>query len=300
MKLPFVDFAIVNQEQLEETKKLREAVRYLKSVFFEERPDLELLEQFGTSGVRLPTFPLPPYYLYDIVYHSDTLFTIVRSINWAIFRNGFKFEPKFVKKCEDCQAEFDFNPADGVCQKCSGPLREPDQQQADAFMEVFKKSVNQNGHPLSLVCRIAEGDLEVRDDLFVLCLKEYLFNESGEIVGARVKEIVRANPNNMVVISDKQGRAGRDDEGNKLFVCPFHRKRAYKEDSLNMVCAECGYKLYRAFFAATKHGSSDIDFYYIDGECVHVSKYFPSHTYGKSPVVAVWQKVITLLEMDRY
>ena len=42
MKLPFVNYAIVNQEQLEETRKLKEAVRYLKSVFFEERPDLEL------------------------------------------------------------------------------------------------------------------------------------------------------------------------------------------------------------------------------------------------------------------
>ena len=229
MKLPFVNYAIVNQEQLEETRKLKEAVRYLKSVFFEERPDLELLEQFGASGIRLPTFPLPPYYLYDIVYHSDTLFTIVRSINWAIFRNGFKFEPKFVKKCEDCQAEFDFNPADGVCQKCSGPLREPDQQQADSFMEVLKKSVNQNGQPLSLVCRIAEGDLEVRDDLFVLCLKEYLFNESGEIVGARVKEIVRANPNNMVVIADNQWRAGRDDEATSFLFARFTGKGLTKK-----------------------------------------------------------------------
>ena len=54
-----------------------------------------------------------------------------------------------------------------------------------------------------------------------------------------------------------------------------------------------------AHYRAQTQGDQSFLYYGAD-EVKHVSRYFPSLTYGSSPLVAGWHKIATLMNQDTY
>lgn len=144
------------------------------------------------------------------------------------------------------------------------------------------------------------------DDCYLILVKEYTFNEAGEIDGSKIKEILRGNPLFIRMIADRTGRPGRDNDGDVMVTCPIHRENRQKE-SIGTICPECGKRMYKTDFVAHPMGVAVMGAmepkrrtHYIEGEIIHGSRYMPSLTYGFPLTLACYQKVITLMNMDRY
>ena len=82
---------------------------------------------------------------------------------------------------------------------------------------------------------------------------------------------------------------------NAHFTCPLHREHiadvpgTCKEDGCSNERWPVMYKYY--------HRSQHI--YLFEKEVIHLSKFFPSETYGWSPLLTIFEKVLTLIGMDK-
>lgn len=251
----------------------------------------------GESDV-IPYYPLPIRTLYDVSLYSDTLRNIITALRKEIFRNGYEVKEKFAMKCRVCGKEFD-HPVDECddCKKAGRPatdLREPDTQQKKSLLKFLEKC-NENGQTIIDVCGSINDDLEIVDDGYMMAIKDYYFDENGELVGDVVVEVIRANPMFIRIIADKTGRPGRNKEGKPVKTCLIHRENLWEDKEY---CPICGKKLFRAYFKGQRGDGKFI--YYIKDEIYHRSKYQPSLTYGFSPIFSVWMKVVTLMNMDNY
>jgi len=260
------------------------------------RPTMELIQTLGTEGVRVPWFPLPLKTLYDVAYYSDILRNIIHALKTELFRHGFEIEEKFVQKCLNCGKEFMHQVE--ICDVCkTSNFREPDVRQK-YMLEKFILDVNENDQSLIDVSQMIEDDLEIVDDGYLIALKDYYWDETtGELLGSNVIEVLRGHPMFLNIIADKTGRPGRNEAGEIVYTCVNHRDQVWygKEQQ---VCSKCGRKLFQAMFKAT--GVEGKSIYYIKGEVCHRSKYMKSLTYGHSPILAVWQKVVTLVAQDKF
>lgn len=262
------------------------------------RPSLDLYEGYGYDSVRLPFLPYGYRVLYDIVRASDILRNVIGSLKGEMFRNGFEFEPKWKNKCLQCGREFEFETTE--CDNCGfKQFDSPNFLIADGLDEKFK-CVNENNQSLLEVLEQFEDDLNITDDGYLLFVKDYTLNSTGKIVAGQIQELLRVNPGRIRMLTDKEGRPGRNLSGEKVFTCPKHRDTLIVGDK-ETHCKQCGGMLYRTYYFAFRgEGEGENRIYYIDDEVIHVSKYMPSLTYGYSPVYAVWQKTIALLEQDKY
>ena len=228
--------------------------------------------------------------LYDFAEMSDTYRTIKFAIQRELFRNGAEWTPKFGAKCSVCEKEFDSKPEQCTC-GCR-TLMEPDMSQRTTFDEFIEKA-NDNGHSLLEVMEHAEPDLEVLDNAYILILKQYVFDDNGEILSGTIKEIMRGDPLYMRKIIDRQGRPGYIFEsGLPCMVCPEHRD---VEQIGRTRCGTCNKMLYPAYF---KTWNTDKTVHYFAGECIHLTKYTRTLFYGFPPALTVMTKIRTLLAMD--
>lgn len=228
--------------------------------------------------------------LYDFAELSDTYRTIKFAIQRELFRNGGEWKAKFGGKCSQCEKEFETKPEQCTC-GCT-LIMEPDMSQRTTFDEFIQKA-NDNGHTLIEVCEHAEPDLEVLDNAYILVLKQYVYDENGEILSGTIKEILRADPLYMRKIIDRQGRPGHIFEsGLPCMVCPEHRDFP----QLGVLrCQKCDRVLYPAHFMTW---NTDKTVYYFAGECIHLTKYTRTLYYGFPPALTVMTKIRTLLAMD--
>lgn len=147
--------------------------------------------------------------------------------------------------------------------------------------------------------------MEIADNAYLLLLKNYFINGSGDIdlQKTEIKEILRIDPPQVAMIADSDGRIGYDDKRNRVFVCPRfeHRdKRLYSQK-----CDRCGAKAIKAIMEVNSVYSVGIPqpkrVIYADGEVIwKAGKYKPSLIYGLSPIYAIWSKAMALSHMDEY
>jgi len=277
-------------------RELQKKIISLEDKLQSIRTQADLDAIYTDEGVVIPRVPFPYRRLYEFYKHSDILRIVIDTLTHETFRNGWEFEKKYEFKCTQCGREYDYKPKNGICENCgSNQLAEPDPDEITELEKTFKEGVNLNGQTLIDVLKQVDKDVNIFDDGYVLVLKDYFFNGEGKLIGAKVKEILRGNPQKIQIIADEQGRPARDEKGRIIKTCVEHRDRVWKNEDR---CPICGKELFPAYFVAKK--SKDKKVYYIKDECIHISKFNPSLTYGFSPIYAIWQKVVTLWNMDRY
>jgi len=166
-------------------------------------------------------------------------------------------------------------------------VADPDWEQRKR-LEVFLSDCNAFGQSLEEVLRQFHFDVNVVDDGFLYIVKEYY--DDGDTVRSKVKEIRRLNPALVEYDLDMAGLPK-----NAHFLCPMHREHVAdtpgtcKEDGCDRDRWPVMYKYY--------HRSQHI--YLFETEVIHLSKFFPSETYGWSPILTIFEKVLTLIGMDK-
>ena len=94
----------------------------------------------------------------------------------------------------------------------------------------------------------------------------------------------------MFIYADELGQ-----RGTKGFTCVNHRNFISTEPHEN--CDSCGAKLYPVHYVNRANGE---DQYFLEGEVLHFSKYSPSRLYGQSPVLTLYNNLMTLIAMENY
>jgi hypothetical protein len=263
------------------------------SRFNNYRPQMDPKDTVSDSEVLIPLAPIPMDIIYDIARYSDVLRTMFQHLRKAIFKNGYEVKENFSKKCVKCEKEFE-NPTE-ECDECgSKELRDPDVSQKKKLVR-FLKSVNDNDQDLIKVSKHINDDLETLDDGYLLCIKEFYHSAEGELLGAIPVELIRMDARWVRLVADKTGLPGFNDNGDKLTFCPDHRDTLQRNIEK---CPMCNKDTMQCFFRSEIPDGKY--YYYAQDEVCHKSKYNPSLTYGFSIIYAVWNKVITLMNMDQY
>jgi hypothetical protein len=156
-------------------------------------------------------------------------------------------------------------------------------------------NANVNNQAFVEVCKEAEYDLDIIDDMYLLLNKDYITDDDGNIEFMRIREIVRGDPLVMRMVAEEDGTLGGE-----MWTCLDHREQEHRKPG---ICDEqgCGKKLHEVLYIAVQGGSDNQPKErYIEGEVIHASKYFPSILYGFPPVISIWKEISILLHMNNY
>ena len=141
-------------------------------------------------------------------------------------------------------------------------------------------------------------DILIADDGFLLLNKEYeIDTTTGRISKSKIFEITRLHP--ALTEFDIDRKDGLPERSH--FLCPIHREQQTHTSPGNcdVITAEgfrCNGKLLPAMFRYYWRGRYR---YYLADEICHASFFNPSKTYGYSPVLTVFEKVLSLVGADR-
>lgn len=261
----FKNFTVVRKEELSALKTKSDNFARINNLMRPEDTSLQQTNQNLSWGINNLN-NIGPMDIYELSRFSDTLINIFNTLKNEMFRGGFDIKPKAIYEVE--------------LQKKK--------------IERVQKRANMNDQSLVEVFKEVEGDLDTFDDAYILARKEYLVNGYNEIIGAEVLEFLRLDPFSVEIVFDKTSRIGYDAQGQAVFFDPEKRtelthKRFRKDGRENM----------RACYRV-KSNSGGSYLYYDTSEILHISKFHPSKTYGYSPLYALYNKVITLINMDFY
>ncbi len=290
---------------------------YFTSTTGTARPPIDMPFVSSDSGAKIPVFPFPLHFLYQLAKNVDALRIPIGTIVREIFKNGLGVRSKFNYKCKNCLKEFEAQPLNEKgkeqCDECgSKQIRKPDAKERRKIAVLLKKRLNNNGQKFKYIMKQIERDLEIADSGYLLLLKEYKFNDNGEITGSKLDEIIRLHPPQVFLISDYNGRLGYTDDGKEIFVCPdpMHRElRIFKSeqsvDKGTMRCQQCGCVPIKAWVEVNSTYATNIPNpqrrIYAKGEIIFFAgKYWDSMIYGFSNIYTVWQKAMALSHMDEY
>jgi hypothetical protein len=106
----------------------------------------------------------------------------------------------------------------------------------------------------------------------------------------RIKEVYRGDPVTMFIYSDENGQ-----RGTKGFTCVNHRRVIHQDP--HEKCEVCGSSLFPVHYVNRVNGE---DQHFLKGEVLHFSKYSPSRLYGMSPVITLFNNIMTLIAMENY
>lgn len=265
-------------------------------------PTVETPDMVAEADIRLPRMPVNQRLFYEMRWNSVILRMICLKLKQEIFREtmkeGFEWEPTFKAKCGSCGKELQESPKQCIyCQSTN--LIPPDPAQKFLW-EKWLINANKAEQTLLEILQELEDDLNTADDLYLVCIKDYLVSPEGELTG-KLKEIMRGDPATFRIVGDITGR-----RGGKYFVCPLHREENVAEQAGQCGWTDpktqrvCGLKLHDVHYVETETGGKTALQYYIAGEVIHTSKYEPSRLYGISPVFTLWINARTLILMDRY
>lgn len=216
----------------------------------------------------------------------------VNHIISEVFRRGVSWLPAFVVKCSSCGTEYKNKPEGCTNEGCSfqgssETLVEPDPEQY-AKLKSFIKDCNVFDQSLEDVLREFWWDVNTLDDGFIYFAKEY--KDYGDKVRSKVISVERLNPALIEYDLDKATGVPKAIH----FVCYIHRDGSASENP--DFCDSCGKKLVAAMFTYRYRGK---EVYLLDSEVLHVSKFMPTRTYGWSPVLTLFDKVLTIIGMDK-
>ena len=216
----------------------------------------------------------------------------VNHIISEVFRRGVSWLPAFVVRCSSCGTEYKNKPEGCTKEGCSfqgssETLVEPDPEQY-AKLKAFIKDCNVFDQSLEDVLREFWWDVNTLDDGFIYFAKEY--KDYGDKVRSKVISVERLNPALIEYDLDKATGVPKAIH----FVCYIHRDGSASENP--DFCDSCGKKLVPAMFTYRYRGK---EVYLLDSEVLHVSKFMPTRTYGWSPVLTLFDKVLTIIGMDK-
>tara|TARA_R110002020_G_scaffold64632_3_gene171464 strand:+ start:3766 stop:5388 length:1623 start_codon:yes stop_codon:yes gene_type:complete len=242
----------------------------------------------GIQERRHPQHMMGPV-LYQVANQSAIVRTCITQLKTEIFRRGYVWEKAFYKKCAECNSTFDKDVEQ--CANCeSTNLVKASMKQKDYAEKFFEGYVNKSEQKFIDVLKEVEADLNIADDAYLILVKEYYLDKSGNAALHRIKEIYRGDPLTMYLDVDEEG-----DRGQAHWTCLTHRE--VYEDDVTACCLECGSKLHPVHYLNRVHGK---DQYYTKGEVIHLSKYHPTRLYGFSPIVTLWSHITTLIAMEKY
>jgi len=268
--------------------------------------------------------------LYIMAFQVTEIRSALLSIKREVFRKGFgEWVQKFVRTCPNCEKKYDesgegcdecfdyeyvtefrYNETgehtpfrvkrwkrDDEGNKIATRTKLPDLTQQSRF-DTFLDNANTFHQPLLNVLMEFFDDVMIADDGFLLVNKEYeLDRDSGEIFVKDVFEITRLHP--ALVEFDIDRKDGLPERSH--YICLLHRNEqintgpggcaAVAEDG-----SICGAELYPAMYRYYWRGRYR---YYTRDEIFHASFFAPSKTYGYSPVLTIFEKILTLTGLDR-
>ena len=310
------------------------------------RPSISQPYMSTDTGAKLPIFPFPLIMIYELADNIDALRIPIETLNREIFKNGFEVVEKYKYKCNNCGKEFQYQPLatdipddqafeanndpesphprkkvkalpppsveqalheDVQCDTCgSNDLVRPRPENRKILEDMLSKPVNGNDQTLEDVTRQLERDLEISDNAYLLCLKNYFIDDrTGKIDHKRteIKEYLRIDPPQVAMIADSDGRIGFDDKRNALFVCPRFEHRDKRLTTPK--CDRCGAEALKAVMEVNSVYSIGIPqpkrVVYGEGEVIwKAGKYRPHLIYGYSPIYSIWSKAMSLSHMDEY
>jgi len=270
--------------------------------------------------------------LYVLSYQVTEIRSVVLAIQREVFRRGFgTWQQKFVAKCPECGKETqDADQPD--CDECfvfemqteqvydkgldqmvlkdvkrwkrdadgnriKTELTIPDRSQQKGFEELTKDA---NSFHQNLIDVLQEFmmDILIADDGFLLLNKEYeVDRRTGEVTTSRVFEITRLHP--ALTEYDIDRKDGLPERSH--WLCPLHREQQTHTspgscDVVNQDGFICSATLVPAMFRYYWRGRYR---YYTANEIIHASYFNPSKTYGYSPVLTVFEKILALVGADR-
>ena len=227
--------------------------------------------------------------IYHLVNQSVIARTCITQLKQEIFRRGYVWEKAYEARCNNCGKEHQRPVSE--CSRCgSTDLRTPDVKQLEYAEKFIEGYVNKAEQLFIDVLRELEDDLNIMDDAYIVLVKEYFIDGNGKIRMHRIKEVYRGDPVTMAIYTDELGQ-----RGTKGFTCVNHRGMLSTEPHDN--CEECGANLFPVHYVNRVNGQ---DQYFLKGEVLHFSKYNPSRLYGLSPIITLYNNIMTLIAMENY
>jgi len=227
--------------------------------------------------------------IYNIVNQSVIARTCITQLKQEVFRRGYVWEKAYEARCNNCGKEHK-RPVQ-ECSRCkSADLKIPDVKQLEYAEKFIEGYVNKSEQLFIDVLQELEDDLNIMDDAYIVLVKEYFIDGNGKIRMHRIKEVYRGDPVTMFIYSDENGQ-----RGTKGFTCVNHRGVIHKDP--HEKCEVCGSSLFPVHYVNRVKGE---DQHFLKGEVLHFSKYSPSRLYGMSPVITLFNNIMTLIAMENY
>ena len=244
-----------------------------------------------TDGVQEPpllqgiTIPA----LYAAAYECMVLRSILNHLCVETFRKGWEWKSKFVCKCRECESEY--HQEVDACKECGGEVRKADKSQIE-YADAVLKGGNRMTQNFIEVLREIEMDLNIVDDAYLVLTKEYFIDPATkQPMFFRIREVSRADPIFMRILSDKRGIRGGSQYTSLI-------DRSFRTSDPDAVCPISGMPVVPIHYINLAGvGNGQV---YTEGEVIHISKWSPSKLYGRSPVATMWRQVNTLIAMDNY
>lgn len=276
------------------------------------------LPDLGFKGARQQLFQrFNLIDLYGMAHNNSHVKTAILSLRQEVFRRGLEWEPAFVYRCYSCQVDFTKDEAeenDKTCPSCEVRLKSPNPAQRVRFERLMPR-VNVYGQSLIRLLQSLEDDLNIVDDAFLFMSSDYrMVQRKGKTVIKRyVKQLFRLDPIFVEFDTDDDNRPGFAHH-----ICLAHRQNLLEipidegwEHEWKGTCPHDGYPTFpviyryvptRGTYGAQKGGvgANKDALYLVKGEVLHSSKFSPSELYGYSPLLALYEKVFSLIGMDRY
>lgn len=298
------------------------------------RPSLGMPYLDTATGAKYPLWRIPPARLFWLAEEVSDFRVVLETIQWEMFKNGIKIEPKFKYKCEECLKTFKEIPAEQYipfsnlgqsmdkiqlkCDECGNDdeskFSQPESVQRRILQEFFDSYVNDNEQTLLKVARQVEYDLDTVDSSYTLISKEYKTRKlaspdpatgaTAEVVSSTLKEMLRINPSTVSIIADDDGKLGYTKDRKPAWICPNY---AHRYDLLpEPFCEKCGLKAFTALIETSivpfgPPVSNVKRTYYTRKEVIWIpAKYRIDLLYGVAPAVAIWKKILSLYNQDEY
>ena len=227
--------------------------------------------------------------IYNIVNQSVIARTCITQLKQEVFRRGYVWEKAYEARCNNCGKEHK-RPVQ-ECSRCgSTDLKIPDVKQLEYAEKFIEGYVNKSEQLFIDVLQELEDDLNIMDDAYIVLVKEYFIDGNGKIRMHRIKEVYRGDPVTMFIYSDENGQ-----RGTKGFTCVNHRGVIHKDP--HEKCEICNSHLFPIHYVNRVNGD---DQHFLKGEVLHFSKYSPSRLYGMSPVITLFNNIMTLIAMENY
>ena len=227
--------------------------------------------------------------IYNVVNQSVIARTCITQLKQEVFRRGYVWEKAYEAKCKTCDKKHT-RPVQ-ECSRCkSTDLQLPDVKQLEYAEKFIEGYVNKSEQLFIDVLQELEDDLNIMDDAYIVLVKEYFIDGNGKIKMHRVKELYRGDPITMFIYSDELGQ-----RGTKGFTCINHRVLISTEP--HELCETCGSNLFPVHYVNRVNGE---DQHFLKGEVLHFSKYSPTRLYGMSPIITLFNNIMTLSAMENY